>query len=119
MLSAEAAILFHLKTVGVIFFVFLGVVIALFALRAGQCNFHSHFSAPPLIASLFVRRHIPKNAHKKINLQKRYIHHSISAVARQAKFLTAVRMQGFSNKAWCAMIIFTIITYMLPCVYCA
>ena len=47
---AEAAVLVHLKSVGVILLVLHGVVITLFALRAGQGNFHSHCSAPPVYA---------------------------------------------------------------------
>src|SRR5699024_10324183 len=36
MLAAEAAILLHLEPVGAVLFVLLGVVVALFALRAGE-----------------------------------------------------------------------------------
>jgi len=38
MLFAELAILFNLDTVGIILFVFVGLIISLFAFRAGQSN---------------------------------------------------------------------------------
>ena len=41
-LLAESAILIHLKTIGIVFLVLSGVVIALFALRTSQCDFNSH-----------------------------------------------------------------------------
>ena len=43
MLAAEAAILLHLEPVGAVLFVLLGVVVALFALRAGERDLHSHY----------------------------------------------------------------------------
>ena len=45
--SAETAILIHFKSVGIVFLVFLSIVISLFALTANHCDFYSHFSAPP------------------------------------------------------------------------
>ena len=42
MLAAEAAVLFHLQPVRVIFLVLFGVVVALLALGAGQNDLHSH-----------------------------------------------------------------------------
>ena len=42
-LAAESAVLVHFDPVGVILLVFLGVVIALLAFCAGECNFNSHF----------------------------------------------------------------------------
>ena len=41
-LAAEAAVLVHLKSVGVVLLVLHGVVVALLALGAGQGNFDSH-----------------------------------------------------------------------------
>ena len=43
MLAAEFAVLVHLKSVGVVLFVFLCVVVSLLALAARQCNLNSHF----------------------------------------------------------------------------
>jgi hypothetical protein len=42
MLFAELAVLVHFDPVRVILFVLLCVVIALFALRAGECDLNSH-----------------------------------------------------------------------------
>jgi hypothetical protein len=42
MLFAEPAVFVHLKPVGIVFLVLHGVVVALFALCAGQGNFDSH-----------------------------------------------------------------------------
>jgi hypothetical protein len=42
-LLAEAAILFHLKSIGIVLLVLGHVVVALFALCAGECDFDSHF----------------------------------------------------------------------------
>jgi hypothetical protein len=47
-LLAESAVLVHLKSVRVVLFVLHCVVVTLFALCAGQGNFYSHFSAPPV-----------------------------------------------------------------------
>ena len=41
-LAAEAAILVHLESVGIVFLVLLCVIIALFAFAASKSNFHSH-----------------------------------------------------------------------------
>ena len=41
MLSAEAAVLAHLKTIRIVLFVFDGVIIALLAFRAGQYDLYS------------------------------------------------------------------------------
>ena len=76
MLFAEAAILLHLEPVGTVLLVLLGVVVALFALRAGKGDLHSHFSAPPSNSLPLAAGGASKNAHKKIDLQKRYNHHS-------------------------------------------
>ena len=43
MLAAEAAVLVHFQSVGVVLLVLHGVVVALLALGAGQGNFDSHF----------------------------------------------------------------------------
>jgi hypothetical protein len=49
MLPAKLAVLCHLKPVGVVFLVLLGVIVALFAFHTGQSNFHSHIiTAPPV-----------------------------------------------------------------------
>ena len=59
MLLAEPAVLVHFNSVRIVLLVLLGVVVALFALRAGKGDLHSHFSAPPIflpfwaLASLF------------------------------------------------------------------
>jgi hypothetical protein len=42
-LTAEAAVLVHFQSVGIVLFVLHGVVVALLALGAGQGNFNSHF----------------------------------------------------------------------------
>ena len=42
-LAAEAAVLVHFKSVGIVLLVLHGVVVALLALGAGQGNFDSHF----------------------------------------------------------------------------
>ena len=42
MLLAEFAILFNLDTVGIVFLVFVGLIISLFAFCAGQSNQHTH-----------------------------------------------------------------------------
>ena len=46
-LAAEAAVLLHLESVGIVFLVFRRVVIALLAFRACECNFDSHCKAAP------------------------------------------------------------------------
>ena len=45
--AAEAAILAHFQPVRIVLLVLHGVVVALFALRAGKGDLHSHSSAPP------------------------------------------------------------------------
>ena len=53
MLAAESAVLVHFDPVGVIFLVFLGVVVALFTLCAGECDLVSdtgHFGTSCFIA---------------------------------------------------------------------
>ena len=52
MLLAELAVFCHLNSVGVVLLVFLGVVVALFALCTRKRNFNSHFSAPPIFLPL-------------------------------------------------------------------
>ena len=47
-LAAEAAVLVHLKSVGIIFLVLLCVIIPLLAFAACESDFYSHFSAPPV-----------------------------------------------------------------------
>ena len=47
MLTAEAAILIHLESVGIVFLVLLGLVVSLLALAARQGDLYSHVSAPP------------------------------------------------------------------------
>lgn len=42
MLTAEAAILIHLESVGIVFLVLLRIVITLLALRAGESDLYSH-----------------------------------------------------------------------------
>ena len=43
MLLAEPAVLVHFNSVRIVLLVLLGVVVALFALRASQGDFYSHF----------------------------------------------------------------------------
>ena len=52
-LSAESAVFLHFETVGVILFVFHGVVVPLFALIASQGHFHAHSRHLLKIASLY------------------------------------------------------------------
>ena len=40
---AETAILIHFKSIGIVFLVFLGIVISLLALTANQCYLNSQF----------------------------------------------------------------------------
>ena len=47
MLTAEAAILIHLESVGIVFLVLLRIVVTLLALAAGESDLYSHVSAPP------------------------------------------------------------------------
>ena len=42
MLSAELTVLVHFEPVGVVFLIFLGIVVALLALRTSQCYLYSH-----------------------------------------------------------------------------
>ena len=42
MLAAEPTILFHFESVGVVFLVFNGVIVSLFAFAANECYFYSH-----------------------------------------------------------------------------
>jgi len=42
MLAAEAAILVHFETIGIILLVLLRLVVSLLALAARQCDFYSH-----------------------------------------------------------------------------
>jgi hypothetical protein len=74
MLSAESAVLVHLKSVGRVLFVLHRVVVALLAFRAGQSDFDSHngtsiINVPPSFA---FRRSVfaPKSGRKKRTLQK-------------------------------------------------
>ena len=46
-LAAEAAILVHLESVGIVFLVLLCVIVALLALAARESDLNSHCSAPP------------------------------------------------------------------------
>ena len=56
MLSAETAILVHLKTIRIVLLVLERVVVALLAFRAGQSDLCTHLTAPPVkIASLIGR----------------------------------------------------------------
>jgi hypothetical protein len=51
--AAEFTMFFHFNPVGVVLFVFLGVVVALLASLASHCDFNSHnFSAPPVFVYL-------------------------------------------------------------------
>ena len=52
---AEAAVLVHLKSVGVVLFVFHRVVVSLLALGAGKCDFYSHSFTPPVLRGAFAR----------------------------------------------------------------
>jgi len=45
---AESAILVHLKSVGVVLFVFHCVVISLLTFCTSKCNLYAHYSAPPV-----------------------------------------------------------------------
>ena len=47
-LLAEAAVLLHLETIGVVLLVLRGVVVALLALGSGQSDFNGHLLTPPL-----------------------------------------------------------------------
>ena len=47
-LTAEAAVLVHLKSVGIVLLVLLRVVISLLALTARESDLNSHYSAPPV-----------------------------------------------------------------------
>lgn len=56
-LAAELTELVHFDSVRIVLLVFLGVVIALLALRAGECNLNSHvrhllFYFPPIIGGV-------------------------------------------------------------------
>jgi len=42
-LLAETAILVHFKSIGVVFLVFLRIVVSLLAFAAGQCDLNSQF----------------------------------------------------------------------------
>ena len=53
MLSAELAVLLHLKTVRVILLVLHGVVVSLLALRASQSDFYAHNGTSLNTASLY------------------------------------------------------------------
>ena len=46
-LLAEGAVLCELHSVRIVLLVLDGVVVALFALLASQCHFHSHLRSPP------------------------------------------------------------------------
>ena len=58
-LAAELAVLVHFDSVRVILLVFLGVVIALLALSACQCNFNSHFGTSYFIIRSYERTKPP------------------------------------------------------------
>ena len=47
MLTAEAAILIHLESVGIVFLVLLRIVVTLRAFAAGESDLYSHVSAHP------------------------------------------------------------------------
>jgi len=51
-LAAEAAILVHLESVGIVFLVLLCVIVALLTLSASESDLNSHFSAPPVYSGL-------------------------------------------------------------------
>ena len=42
-LTTETAVLVHFKSVGVVFLILLGLIVALLALCANHCDFDSHF----------------------------------------------------------------------------
>ena len=76
MLLAKSAILVHLQAFGVVLLVFHRVVVALFALRAGKCDLHSHngtsiFNEPPSLYGDFSHADVQK-LYKKIDPIKRY-----------------------------------------------
>ena len=48
MLAAESAVLVHFKSVGIVFLVFLGVIVSLLADCAGERYLISHMTAPPV-----------------------------------------------------------------------
>ena len=47
-LAAESAILFHFKSVGIVLFVFLGIVVSLLALGTNECDLISHIGTSVL-----------------------------------------------------------------------
>ena len=51
---AETAVFAHFNTIRIIFLIFYGIVVALFAFVTSKCNLNTHFAAPPkfIIASL-------------------------------------------------------------------
>jgi hypothetical protein len=65
-LSAKFAMLIHFYSVRIIFLVFHGIVVALLALGASECNFNSHLTAPPSFIKVLVLPH-KFYGHKKIN----------------------------------------------------
>ena len=50
--AAEAAILVHLKSVGIIFLVLLCVIIPLLAFAACESDLYSHCSVPPVYSDI-------------------------------------------------------------------
>lgn len=59
---AEAAILAHLETIRIVFFVLHRVVVTLFALRTGHCHLYAHCEAPPWQIVPFYQRYQNKIA---------------------------------------------------------
>jgi len=51
-LAAETAVLVHLKSVGIIFLVFLSVIIPLLAFAACESDLYSHCSVPPVYSDI-------------------------------------------------------------------
>ena len=79
MFSAESAVFFHLKAVGAVFLVFHCVVVTLFALRASQCYFYTHYGTPPENYP-FYRLRERAEAAKFPHTKKRLLNRSISII---------------------------------------
>ena len=65
MLAAEAAVLVHFQSVGIVLLVLHGIVVSLLALRASQSDFNAH-NGTSLNNCLPLQGCFPKREHKKI-----------------------------------------------------
>ena len=71
-LTAKSAVLVHLKSVGVVFLVFLGVIVPLLTDRTGKCDLVSHFDGTSRLDLANVVEMV-QTLHRRLYLPRRRI----------------------------------------------